>query len=97
MVAFDPIRAINQDFLRFLQYFSIPPKLYKKSEPVVKLEREGRVRQEKTNIRNKELDKLEARRGGTLTGKLLQLSNFYSIDICYNIVMILKLSINKEL
>ena len=29
----------------------------------------------------KEVDKLEARRGGTLTGKLLQLSNIYSIDV----------------
>ena len=40
---------------------------------------------------NKELDKLEDRRGGTLIGKLLQLSNIYSIDDCYNIVMIMKL------
>ena len=46
---------------------------------------------------SKELDKLEARRGGTLTGKPLQLSIIYSIDVCYNIVMVLKLSINKEL
>ena len=29
-------------------------------------------------------------------GKLLQLSNIYSIDVCYIIVMILKLNINKE-
>ena len=29
--------------------------------------------------------------------KLLQLSNIYSIDVCYDIVMVLKLSINKEL
>ena len=39
----------------------------------------------------------ETRRGGTLTGKLLQLSDIYSIDVCYDIVMVLKLSINKEL
>ena len=46
---------------------------------------------------NKELDKLKARRRGTLTGKVLQLSNIYSIDVCYDIVMVLNFSINKEL
>ena len=40
---------------------------------------------------------LQARRGGTLTGKLLQLSNIYSIDVCYDIVMVFKLSINEEI
>ena len=30
-------------------------------------------------------------------GKLLQLSSIYSIDVCCIIVMVLKLSINKEL
>ena len=40
---------------------------------------------------------IEARRGGTLKGKLLQLSNVYSTDVCYDIVMVLKLRINKEL
>ena len=39
MLAFDPIRAMSQDFLRVLQYFAIPPKLYKKSEAVVRLGR----------------------------------------------------------
>ena len=39
-------------------------------------------------LKNKELDKLEARRGGTLIGKLLQLSNIYSIDVCYDIIII---------
>ena len=44
-----------------------------------------------------ELDKSQARRGGTITGKLLQLSSIYSIDVCCIIVMVLKLDINKEL
>ena len=46
---------------------------------------------------NKQLDRLKARGGGTLTGKLLQLSSIYSIDVCYIIVMVLKLDITKEL
>ena len=71
--------------------FAIPPKVYKKSETVVRLIR-GEQHQ------NKELGKSEARRGGTSSqGKQLQLSNIYSIDVCYGIVMVLKLSINKEL
>ena len=37
MLAFDPIRAISNDFLRVVQYFTMPPKLYKKSEAVVRL------------------------------------------------------------
>ena len=82
MLAFDPIRAMTHDFLRVLQYFIIPTKLYKKSEAVDRLSRreagEGQ-------IKNKKLDKSQARRGGTLKGKLLQLSNIYSIDVCYNI------------
>ena len=36
MLAFDPIRAMSDDFLRVSQYFTIPPKLYKKSEAVVR-------------------------------------------------------------
>ena len=39
ILAFDPIRAISCDFLRVSQYFAIPPKLYKKSEAVVRLAR----------------------------------------------------------
>ena len=46
---------------------------------------------------NKELDKSQARRGGTLAGKLLQLSSIYSIDVCCIMVMVLNLGINKEL
>ena len=46
---------------------------------------------------NKELDKSLARRGGTLTWKLLQLSSIYSIDVCCFIVMVLKQDINKGL
>ena len=34
---FDPIRAMSHDFLRVSQYFPIPPKLYKRSEAVVRL------------------------------------------------------------
>ena len=65
--------------------------MYKRSEAVVRLVR-GEQHQ------NKELYKSEARRGGTFAqGKQLQLSNIYSIDVCYGIVMVLKLSINKEL
>ena len=37
MLAFDAITAMSHDFLRVLQYFAIPPKLYKKSEAVVRL------------------------------------------------------------
>ena len=40
MLAFDPIRAMCHDFLRVSQYFAIPPKLYKRSEAVVRLELE---------------------------------------------------------
>ena len=59
--------------------FTIPPKVYKKSKTVVRLVREEQHQ-------NKELDKSEARRGGTLSqGKQLQLSNIYSIDVCYDI------------
>ena len=52
MLAFDPIRAMSHDFLRVSQYFIIPPKLYKRSEGVVRLAR-GRAgdRQEESNIR----------------------------------------------
>lgn len=38
MLAFDPIRAMSCDFLRVLQYFTIHPKLYKKTEAVVRLD-----------------------------------------------------------
>ena len=38
MQAFDPIRAMSCDFLRVSQYLTIPPKLYKRSEAVVRLE-----------------------------------------------------------
>ena len=59
--------------------FAIPPKVYKKSEAVVRLVR-GEQHQ------NKELDKLEPRRGGALSEwKQLQVSNIYSIDVCYGI------------
>ena len=87
VLAFDPIKAMICDFLRVLQYFTIPPKLYKKSEAVDRLGEKGEAGKEQHQ--NKELDKSQARRGGTLKGKLLQLSNIYS--------MVLKLSINKKL
>ena len=52
MLVFDPIGTMSHDFLRVSQYFAIPPKLYKKSEVVVRLESErSRVKQEKSNIR----------------------------------------------
>ena len=45
------------DFLRVSQYFTIPPKLYKRSEVVVRLgERRAKVKQEKRQHQNKELD-----------------------------------------
>ena len=44
MLEFDPIRAMSGDFLRVLQYFAIPPKLYKMSKAVVKLGELGRRR-----------------------------------------------------
>ena len=37
VLAFDPNRAMSCEFLQVLQYFTIPPKLYKKSEAVVRL------------------------------------------------------------
>ena len=84
MLAFDPIRAMGCDFLRVLEYFTIPSKLYKKTEAVDRFEAgEGQHQ-------NKELDKSQARRGGTLKGILLQLRNIRSIDVCYNIVIVLK-------
>ena len=49
MPTFDPIGAMNCDFLRDLQYFAIPPKLYKKSEAVVKLEKGGLGRRRATS------------------------------------------------
>ena len=39
ILAFNPIRAMSHDFLRDLQYFAIPPQLYKNSEAVVRLGR----------------------------------------------------------
>ena len=39
MLAFDPIRAMSHDFLRVSQYFTVPPKLYKRNEAVVRLGR----------------------------------------------------------
>ena len=42
MLAFDAIRVMSHDFLRVSQYFAIPPKLYKKSEAIVRLVRRGR-------------------------------------------------------
>ena len=44
ILSFDPIRAMSHDYLRVSQYFAIPPKLYKRSEAVVRLERRARVR-----------------------------------------------------
>ena len=42
MLAYDPIRAMNHDFLRVSKYFTIPPKLYKRSEAVIRLAGEER-------------------------------------------------------
>ena len=42
MLTFDPIRAVSHDFLRDSHYFAIPPKLYKRSEAVVRLGRRAR-------------------------------------------------------
>ena len=71
--------------------------MYKKSEAVARLARGEELIKIGEQHQNKEIDKLEARRGETLTGKQLQLSNIYSIDVSYEIVMVLKPSINKEL
>ena len=38
----------------------------------------------------------EAGRGGILTGKQLQLSNIYSIDVCYDIIMVLNVALIKS-
>ena len=71
--------------------------MYKKNEAVARLVRGKELIKIGEQHQNKELDRIEARRGGTLTGKWLQLSNIYSIDDCYDIVVVLKLCINKEL
>ena len=42
MLVFDPIRAMNHDFLSVSQYFAIHPKLYKRSEAVGRLGRRAR-------------------------------------------------------
>ena len=64
MLMFDPIRAVSHDFLRVLQYFAVPPKLYKRSEAVDRLGEAGEEQHW-----NKELDKPQARKGGTLKEK----------------------------
>ena len=68
LLSFDPIRAMSHDFLRVSHDFAIPPKLYKRSKAAVRLERRARVTGEDQH-QNK--DKSQARRGGTLTRKLL--------------------------
>ena len=59
LLAFDPIRAMRCDFLRVCQYFTIPPKLYKRSEAVFRLESEESQSKKtgKEQHQNKELDK----------------------------------------
>ena len=42
MLVFDPIRAMSHDIWRVSQYFTIPLKLYKRSEAVVRLGRRAR-------------------------------------------------------
>ena len=39
MLAFDPIGVMSHDILRVFQYFTIPSRLYKRSEAVVRLVR----------------------------------------------------------
>ena len=56
MLAFDPIRAMSHDCLRVSQYFAIPPKLYKRSETVVRLVR-GRRETEEEQHQNKQFYK----------------------------------------
>ena len=41
MLVFDPIREMSHDILRVSPNFTIPPKLYKMSEAVVRLVRGG--------------------------------------------------------
>ena len=59
MLAFDPIREMSHDFLRVSEYFAIPPKLFKRSEAVVRLERESRSGREtgEEQHQNIQLDK----------------------------------------
>ena len=47
MLAFDPIRAMNHDFLRVSQYFTIPAKLYKRRQAVNGLGRQSERRSRK--------------------------------------------------
>ena len=81
-----------------MKYCAIPTKLYKKREAVVRLETGDLGKQMGDELQqSKELDKLVARRGGTLKRKILQLSNIYSIDGCCISVMVLEQEINKGL
>ena len=75
--------------MRVSQYLAIPPKLYKRSEAVVRSE-VGELGKEtgEEQHQNKQLDKSQARREGTLMRKLVQLSNIYSTDVCYIITML---------
>ena len=103
MLAFDPIRAVHHNFLRVSPYFAIPPKLYKRSEAIVRQVRVREVRERRENKKpnrrratsefNKTNHKLEEE---VLSRKLLQLSNMYNIDVCIT-VMVLKQEINKGL
>ena len=57
MLVFDPFRAMSHDFLRVSQYFVIPPKLYKRSEAVVRLGEECQSSAGEEQHQNKELGK----------------------------------------
>ena len=70
MLAFDTIRAVSHDFLRVSQCFAIPPKLYKRSEAVVRLGREDRKAELNRRRATSELNKSQAKRGGTLKGTI---------------------------
>ena len=50
MLVFEPIRAMSHDFLSALQYIAIPPKLYKKSEAVVRLAREREGKRDRRRV-----------------------------------------------
>ena len=57
MPAFDPIRAMSWDFLTVSSYFEMPPKLYKRSEAVVRLEGEVRTKEPSRRRATSELEK----------------------------------------
>ena len=72
MLAFDPIRVMNHDFLRVSCYFAIYPKLYKRSEAVDRVGRRRAIHRIARRRTTSEPDTLK------LEEKELLRENYYS-------------------